>query len=160
MNDEQIAKDPVWRRHFRFFTVRSLIESFGISHYAAKFLIYLATSGAFREQCGYILCPCCRSSMDKNAVLDTSYNPRLGNGINGSSMIFNHIQPSIDSSMYRLGVSKGSLAAPSKRWSVSSWGSRVISGERRPSYVSRQRPQPGISRTVLNEIGERVQMKT
>lgn len=155
MTDEQIYKDPTWRRHFRFFTVRSLIESFGISHYAAKFYIYLATSAAFRDQCSRILCFCRRPSLPIEQ--SSNQEPVIGSLANGGSALFSAFAPSVLSSNARLGTSTASIFLPSKRLSISSTGSKVFAmGERRQP---RERPSAGMSRTVLNDIGERVQLK-
>ncbi|VDL89946.1 unnamed protein product [Schistocephalus solidus] len=159
MTDDQIAHDPTWRRHFRFFTVRSLIESFGISHYAAKFYIYLATSAAFREQCSKLFHCCGHDTIDQLSNQDPSSGLRFSGLGNGGSTTISPLQPTMGSSTFRFGSSKLSVYVPSKRWSVSSFGSRNLYNDRKISYGGRQRPQAGISRTVLNEIGERVQIR-
>ncbi|VDK69579.1 unnamed protein product [Dibothriocephalus latus] len=159
MTDDQIAHDPTWRRHFRFFTVRSLIESFGISHYAAKFYIYLATSAAFRQQCSNLFHCYRQDTIDQLSNQEPSSGMRFSGLGNGGSTIFSATQPTMGSSTFRFGSSRLSIYAPSKRWSVSSFGSRNLFNDRKVSYCGRQRPQAGISRTVLNEIGERVQIR-
>ncbi|KAF6772224.1 hypothetical protein AHF37_08500 [Paragonimus kellicotti] len=50
LTDEQIEQDPQWRTFFIFITVRTLIDSFSMTHYAVKFPIYLATSRQFRHE--------------------------------------------------------------------------------------------------------------
>ncbi|VDK37266.1 unnamed protein product [Taenia asiatica] len=151
MTDEEISKDPVWRRHFRFFTVRSLIESFGISHYAAKFYIYLATSAAFREQCANVLCCCKQHNV---TVEPSSYQAQIPASLtNGDSTFMGGMMHSTASSNACRGHSTPSIFMPSRRISASSLGSRVFggggAGDRRTPRV---RPASGLSRTVLNDI--------
>nr|CDS27380.1 Orphan Rhodopsin-like G protein-coupled receptor [Hymenolepis microstoma] len=162
MTDEQIAKDPQWRRHFRFVTVRSLIDCFGTSHYAAKFYIYLATSAVFREQCAQIFC-CCRRQQRSLSLEPNSYHDHTTVSlVNGGSNLANHGANSLaGSSNNRSGNSTASALMPPRRISASSIGSRVFgngsgaNGRRIP----RTRPPSGLSRTVLTESGERVQLK-
>lgn len=162
MTDEQIAKDPQWRRHFRFVTVRSLIDCFGTSHYAAKFYIYLATSAVFREQCAQIFCCCKRQQHPLTLEPNSFQDHTIVSFVNGGSNLINPAANSLaGSSSNRLGPPIASVFMPSRRISVSSMGSRVvgsgngISGRRTP----RTRPPSGLSRTVLTESGERVQLK-
>ncbi|KAF8571940.1 hypothetical protein P879_00910 [Paragonimus westermani] len=50
LTDKQIEQDPQWRTFFIFITVRTLIDSFSMTHYAVKFPIYLVTSRQFRHE--------------------------------------------------------------------------------------------------------------
>lgn len=156
MTDEEIARDPIWRRHFRFFTVRSLIECFGTSHYAAKFYIYLATSAAFRQQCALIFCCFNRSSVsaEPNSCQDgTSLSLT-----NGGTHFVSPAMHCRGASIRRFGASAATILSPSRHISISSTGSRIFgsgAGRRTP----RLRQPGGLSRTVLNKTGERVQLK-
>uniref|UniRef100_A0A5K3ETJ8 Uncharacterized protein n=1 Tax=Mesocestoides corti TaxID=53468 RepID=A0A5K3ETJ8_MESCO len=115
-----------------------------------------ATSAAFREQCERIFCFCRKSSA---TVEQTSYQDQgLGSVTNGGSIFLSPFAHSTASSNVRLGASVASVFIPSRRLSSSSLGSRVFgAGERRTT--PRARPSAGLSRTVLNDIGERVQLK-
>lgn len=159
MTDEEISKDPVWRRHFRFFTVRSLIDSFGISHYAAKFYIYLATSAAFREQCAILFCCCKRRDV---IIEPSSFQDQAPGGLtNGGSPFIGQVAYSTSSSKARIGASTAPGLWPFRRISSSSLGSRGLgfgsnTGERRTPRV---RPTSGLLRTAINNAGDRVQSK-
>jgi len=44
---EARAADPVWRRFVIYWSVRTVVEEIGLSHYACNFYIYLLTGHVF-----------------------------------------------------------------------------------------------------------------
>ena len=59
--------DEAWSSHFTYRDVRTVVEEFGMSHYACNFYIYLATGRCFRRQLRRLfakLVPCCRALSD------------------------------------------------------------------------------------------------
>jgi hypothetical protein len=50
MTDEDIFEDPVWQRHFTYYTLRTIVQELGMSHYAGNFYIYLMTGKVFRKE--------------------------------------------------------------------------------------------------------------
>ena len=49
LTTEQIMDDSTWQRHFNYYTLRTVIQEFGMSHYACNFFIYLLTGKVFRK---------------------------------------------------------------------------------------------------------------
>ncbi len=49
MSNERIEKDSTWQRHFNYYTLKTVIQEFGMSHYACNFFIYVLTGKVFRK---------------------------------------------------------------------------------------------------------------
>lgn len=50
-----VASDVTWQRHLTYWTVRTVVQEVGMSHYAGNFLIYVATGRIFRAELGRLL---------------------------------------------------------------------------------------------------------
>ncbi len=50
MTMDEISSDPTWQRHFTYYTIRTIVEELGMSHYACNFLIYFLTGKLFRRE--------------------------------------------------------------------------------------------------------------
>ena len=50
LTDQQIYTDPTWQRHFTYYTIKTIVQELGMSHYAGNFYIYLATGLVFRKE--------------------------------------------------------------------------------------------------------------
>ncbi|TNN06195.1 putative G- coupled receptor [Schistosoma japonicum] len=151
LTDEQIRNDPGWTTYFRFFTVRVLIECFAMTHYAAKFPIYLATSKQFRYEFCRIF-QCCfkhQSYLSRDNDPDIDVSVHLPNGKRPTIMY------SKKYSLNNLGKSNLShrkLRNPAL--SITSTNDTLLSTK------IRRRPSPGLSRTVLGVNGQRVRVKS
>ena len=49
LQESDLRRDPVWRRHFRYLLWRKVVEECCLSHYACNFLLYLITGKMFRN---------------------------------------------------------------------------------------------------------------
>ncbi|THD28944.1 Rhodopsin orphan GPCR [Fasciola hepatica] len=151
LTDEEIEKDPTWRGYTRFLTIRALLEAFTLTHYAAKFPIYMATSQQFRHEFCRRFCPC-----------------------TGYSRQDDYLTPSVDMPMPKLASLQGSRS-DLFRANRPLWGSRSSSATTRKglthsagrnlqitdrhslmSVPSRRRPSPGYLRSVIGPDGTRV----
>lgn len=55
---EVLERDVTWRRHFAYWTVRTVIQEVSMSHFAGNFYIYLATGRIFRKQLWRMMTSC------------------------------------------------------------------------------------------------------
>ncbi|CAH8466275.1 unnamed protein product [Heterobilharzia americana] len=152
LSDEQIRNDPGWTAYFRFFTIRVLIECFAMTHYAAKFPIYLATSKQFRQE----FCRIFRCHFGSEAYLlaetdaDIDLSAQLYNG-RRSNASYN--------SKYSLGtLTKQNF--PHRKCRSSALPFSSVTNDNLPLSRIRRRPSPGLNRTVLAANGQRVRVKS
>lgn len=86
MTDEEINSDPVWQRHLNFWTVRRLLENFGMSHYACNFYLYLLTGKVFRREFRRIFLHRC---LREDKSLNGSFNEMRQSQRSGSMLTSN-----------------------------------------------------------------------
>ena len=55
LTDDQIRTNPTWQRHFTYYTVKTIIQEIGMSHYACNFFIYLSTGKLFRRELALLI---------------------------------------------------------------------------------------------------------
>ncbi len=105
LTNEQVENDSTWQRHFNYYTLRTVIQEFGMSHYACNFFIYLLTGKVFRkalkmlflrvfckeklEQLRRIdfareMSPNLRGNVDYRRISDQSANKRRSDDTNGT----------------------------------------------------------------------------
>ncbi|VDP65339.1 unnamed protein product [Echinostoma caproni] len=148
LTDEQLEQDPTWRAYIRFLTIRALIEAFALTHYAAKFPIYMATSKQFRQEFCRRFCRCARPSRE-DELLSASMNvpPSLLTRVYRSrSDIFHAKRSHSNSRSASVGTRKGLIS-----------GSPELSVKQSLVPMQpRRRPSPGYSRTVIGPDGTRV----
>ncbi|CAH8463434.1 unnamed protein product [Schistosoma turkestanicum] len=151
LTDEQIRNDPGWTIYFRFFTVRVLIECFAMTHYAAKFPIYLATSKQFRQEFCRLFQFCCRNQSyflrDTDADIDLSVHLLNGKRSTGMYNSKHSLNP----------IGKINFSQRKLRNSAASFSS---TNENLLTTKIRRRPSPGLSRTVLGVDGQRVKVQS
>lgn len=69
LSTDDIAVDPTWQAHFRYWAARTIIQEIGMSHYAGNFFIYLATGKQFRTELRTVFaawCRHCRKAVDRS----------------------------------------------------------------------------------------------
>lgn len=71
LSNEQVMEDSTWQRHFNYYTLRTVIQEFGMSHYACNFFIYLLTGKVFRKALKVLfLRTFCREKLEKLRRVD------------------------------------------------------------------------------------------
>ncbi|CAH8824956.1 unnamed protein product [Trichobilharzia szidati] len=150
LTDEQVRNDPQWKAYFRFATVRALIECFATTHYAAKFLIYLATSQQFRHEfCRLLRCHCGNKDyLLRETDINNDLNIHLCSGKRSNASHNNKYSFSA--------LSRRSFTHRKSRDSTQSFS--LVPNEN--VLPSRRRPSPGLSRTVISANGQRVKVKS
>lgn len=165
LTDEQIENDIVWTRYFQFFTIRVLIDCFAMSHYAAKFPIYLFTSKQFRENYVKLFCKCFKQSnsfnsaqfLDKQNLLHRP-NSNLTNPNKRPRPSSKNISDQLTNKTNDFsndGINSNLLKNTNKLKNSFYLGLKLKHSD---TNQSRNRPMPGLSRTVLNKDGERIKI--
>ncbi|KAA0190194.1 Rhodopsin orphan GPCR [Fasciolopsis buskii] len=151
LTDEEIERDPVWRGYIRFLTIRALLEAFTLTHYAAKFPIYMLTSQQFRQEFCRRFCPCKRYSRQDD-YLTPSADIQVSKFTNLQSPPPDMFRPNRP-----LRGSRSSSVGARKGLKISTNGSpQNVDRSSLVPLHPRRRPSPGYLRTVIGPDGTRV----
>lgn len=75
--------DPTWSRHYVYRGVRTVVEEFGMSHYACNLYIYLATGRIFRRELCQLVRRCWRMDLGGGPTMSGSSSRSFRNGAAG-----------------------------------------------------------------------------
>ncbi|KAF5405584.1 hypothetical protein PHET_00974 [Paragonimus heterotremus] len=158
LTDEQIEQDPQWRTFFIFITVRTLIDSFSMTHYAVKFPIYLATSRQFRHEFsqlfGFTDCGGCIKCEKKQHLLtgDLIRQSSSASGVNPSVCQLRPTKHSTHLLMTEERDAAHLVGLPKEARRKQVYRAKDTLAPVQP----RRRPSPGLTRSVIGVNGTRV----
>ncbi|CAL8103369.1 unnamed protein product [Calicophoron daubneyi] len=155
LTDEQIERDPTWVTYFRVFTARGVIDSFAVSHYAAKFPIYLATSKQFRQEVYKLFCGGRRTG---SGLFNTSDSRGTLTPSSHRNSLVNRKRP-LGLSAHSLYSQKESPLLNTELLAIKPSRTNHDHNSITPSSL-RKRPSPGITRTVIAADGQRIPANT
>jgi len=87
-----VATDATWHDHLTYWTIRTVVQEIGMSHYAGNIFIYVATGKIFRSELSRLSAARCRSSAKTGgSPMYCRHTPSVDADANGRMMVTSKI---------------------------------------------------------------------
>ena len=87
-----VATDATWHYHLTYWTIRTVVQEIGMSHYAGNIFIYVATGKIFRSELSRLSAARCRSSAKTGgSPMYCRHTPSVDADANGRMMVTSKI---------------------------------------------------------------------